>query len=357
MSKSQYAKHQGHSEGGGSSDAPPTDPAGATTVPTVSSEAGSKLHPTLTGKKGAPLPSPAAVPSNHRGGYEFKPIPRKMNYKEIAQWFGVFDRAYNYWIRDFEPFGTGQKFQVFLPDVKHMRVLHTGTDVPVPEGSAWEKTLAMAVEETEVKPIFTIHAPHTLDFYGWEAPLPLEEYMRIHYEELSKNKQRLFYVLTPRLDFRRETMQGLIKIGIAGVNSSHGKAIGRLRQYLIAYGTQEPGNPYSGVDVWYIHAQKWTNDVEPSKTRIHKLELRIKRLLKENNYLKKGRGSERSTVSIQQLREWLDVLITTPLDSMQDETVGLMCKTKAQKKKPACIALAKEQEGWYEDEEVEALEI
>ena len=181
--------------------------------------------------------------------------------------------------------------------------------------------------------------------------------MRVHYEELSNNKQRLFYVLTPRLDFRKESMEGLIKIGIAGVNSSHGKAIGRLRQYLIAYGTQEPGNPYSGVDVWYIHAQKWTNDVEPSKTRIHKLELRIKRLLKDNHYLKKGRGTERSTVSIQQLREWLDALITTPMDSMQDETVGLMCKTKAQKKKPACIALAKEMDEWYDDPEVEDLEI
>ena len=37
------------------------------------------LHPTLTGKKGVPLPSPAAVPSKHLAGYEFKPIPRKMN--------------------------------------------------------------------------------------------------------------------------------------------------------------------------------------------------------------------------------------------------------------------------------------
>ena len=65
-------------------------------------------------------------------------------------------------------------------------------DVPVPEGSAWEKTLAIAVEETEVKSIFTIHAPHTLDFYGWEAPLPLEEYMRIHYEELKSNETLLY---------------------------------------------------------------------------------------------------------------------------------------------------------------------
>jgi hypothetical protein len=42
---------------------------------------------------------------------------------------------------------------------------------------------------------------------------------------------------------------------------------------------------------------------------------------------------------------------------MQDETVGLMCKTKAQKKKPACIALAKEMDEWYDDPEVEDLEI
>jgi hypothetical protein len=80
-------------------------------------------------------------------------------------------------------------------------------------------------------------------------------------------------------------------------------------------------------------------------------------MLKDNHYRRKGRGTERSTVSIQQLREWLDALITTPMDSMQDEAVGLMCKTKAQKKKPECIALAKEQEGWYEDQKAEALEI
>ena len=109
--------------------------------------------------------------------------------------------------------------------------------------------------------------------------------------------------------------------------------------------------------MWYIHATKWTHDVQPTNTRIARLELRIKRLLKENHYLRKGRGTERSTVSIQQLREWLDALITTPLDSMQDEAVGLRCNTRQDKKKAECIALAKEQEGWYEDAEVEALEI
>jgi hypothetical protein len=109
----------------------------------------------------------------------------------------------------------------------------------VPEGRAWEETLEIALAEKEVKSIFTDHVLHTLDFYGWDAPMPLETYMRVHYEELSNNTQRLFYVLAPRLDFRKESMEGLIKIGIAGANSSHGKAIGRLRQYLIAYGTQE----------------------------------------------------------------------------------------------------------------------
>ena len=355
--KAQYAKHQGHSEGSGSADAPPVDDDDDVAIDLTVPAKDPMLHPTLTGKKGAPLPSPAAVPSKHLAGYEFKPLPHTMNYKNIAEWFGVLDTAYNYWIREFSPFGTGEEFQVYLPATKKMRTIKVGTDVPVPEGRAWEETLEIALAEKEVKSIFTVHVPHTLDFYGWDAPMPLETYMRVHYEELSNNKQRLFYVLTPRLDFRKESMEGLIKIGIAGANSSHGKAIGRLRQYLIAYGTQEPDNPYSGVDVWYIHATKWTHDVQPTNTRIARLELRIKRLLKENHYLRKGRGTERSTVSIQQLREWLDALITTPLDAMQDEAVGLRCHTRQDKKKAECIALAKEQEGWYENAEVEALEI
>ena len=355
--KAQYAKHQGYSEGSGLSDAPPVDDDDDVAIDLTVPAKDPMLHPTLTGKKGAPLPSPAAVPSKHLAGYEFKPLPHTMNYKNIAEWFGVLDTAYNYWIREFSPFGTGEEFQVYLLATKKMRTIKVGTDVPIPEGRAWEETLAIALAEKEVKSIVTVHKPHTLDFYGWDAPMPLETYMRVHYEELSNNKQRLFYVLTPRLDFRKESMEGLIKIGIAGANSSHGKAIGRLRQYLIAYGTQEPDNPYSGVDVWYIHATKWTHDVQPTNTRIARLELRIKRLLKENHYLRKGRGTERSTVSIQQLREWLDALITTPLDAMQDEAVGLRCHTRQDKKKAECIALAKEQKGWYEDAEVEDLEI
>jgi hypothetical protein len=132
--KAQYAKHQGYSEGSGSSDAPPDDEDVAIDLTGPAKDP--MLHPTLTGKKGVPLPPPAAVPSKHLAGYEFKPLPRKMHYKDIAQWFGVLDTAYNYWIREFEPFGTNQKFQVYLPSVKKMRVLHTGTDVPVPEGRA-----------------------------------------------------------------------------------------------------------------------------------------------------------------------------------------------------------------------------
>ena len=83
--KAQYAKHRGYSEGSGLNDAPPVDDddddvAIDLTVPAKDP----MLHPTLTGKKGAPLPSPAAVPSKHNAGYEFKAIPRAINYKDIA---------------------------------------------------------------------------------------------------------------------------------------------------------------------------------------------------------------------------------------------------------------------------------
>jgi hypothetical protein len=79
--------------------------------------------------------------------------------------------------------------------------------------------------------------------------------------------------------------------------------------------------------------------------------------LKDNHYLRKGRGTERTTVSIQQLREWLDALITTPMDSVQDAPVGLRCITRQEKKTPAYVALAKEMDEWYGDPEVEDLEI
>jgi hypothetical protein len=82
-SKTQFTQDKGYSEGSGSSDAPPDDDVAID----LTAPKDPMLHPTLAGKKGAPLPSPAAVPSTHLAGYEFKPLPRKMNYKEIVQWF------------------------------------------------------------------------------------------------------------------------------------------------------------------------------------------------------------------------------------------------------------------------------
>jgi hypothetical protein len=111
LTKVEFAKEKGYSEGGGSSDVPPAavdDDDEDVAIDLTGKAQDPKLHPTLTGKKGVPLPSPAAVPSKHLAGYEFKAIPRAMNYRDIAEWFGVLDTAYNYWIREFSPFGTGR---------------------------------------------------------------------------------------------------------------------------------------------------------------------------------------------------------------------------------------------------------
>jgi hypothetical protein len=82
-SKPQFAQDQGYSEGSGSSDAP-VDDDDDVAIDFTGKVQDPMLHPTLTGKKDVPLPSPAAVPSKHLAGYEFKPIPRKMNYRDIA---------------------------------------------------------------------------------------------------------------------------------------------------------------------------------------------------------------------------------------------------------------------------------
>jgi hypothetical protein len=293
----------------------------------------------LTGKGGQPLPIPDHVKVEHRGGYTFHAIPRKMNYKEIAQWYGLPKdeySSYNAWIRAFSPFGTNEKFQVFKPNVKKMTLLNTGTMVPAPEPtSEWKNHVEFTKEMEKVKPFWHINKPHTLDKYDWD-PVPLEDYMHDNYEELYNNKQRLLYVLEPRLDKGR-----LIKIGVAGTHSSNGKAIGRLRQYLIAYGLQREDNEYSGVNVYFIVATKYNANVEPKNSRILKLETKLKRLIKDNNKQMKHRGSERTTASVEELRGYINSLIELPTDDMQDQesTFATQCKTKTQMKKPECKAM------------------
>ena len=131
----------------------------------------------MTGKGGAPLIIHENVEGVWQGGYEFKPIPRKMNYKDIAQWFGLPKEqynAYNTWIRGFSPFGTGEKFQIFRYDKKtHLRVLDVGTEVPVPQGSEWDTTVDLEAELMGVKSFWTVNAPHPLDKYDFK-PVPLD---------------------------------------------------------------------------------------------------------------------------------------------------------------------------------------
>jgi hypothetical protein len=285
--------------------------------------------PALTGKGGRPLPTPAEVATVLHGGYSFKALPRKMNYTEIARWFGVDAPTYNTWIRMFAPFSTGEKFHVYKTTVKRMRVLHAGTEVPVPAGEKWEAVVAFE-KQLQAAPYWRTDR-HALDKLDWR-PVPLEQYVAEHYDELTRNRQRLLYVLAPRVD----KDLGIRKIGTAGNHSSHGKAIGRLRQYLIAFGEQRAGNPWSGVDVYFIKATGYDAKTEPKRSRIFQLELRLKRLIKNSGTGARGRGTERTTASLDQLRTWIDGLLELREPEMRDRPSGVECRTRAQMRTREC---------------------
>ena len=71
------------------------------------------------------------------------------------------------------------------------------------------------------------------------------------------------------------------------------------------------------------------------------METKLKRLIKDNNKREKGRGTERTTASVDELRGYINSLIELPEEDMQDQesTFASQCKTKTQMKKPECQAM------------------
>ena len=108
-------------------------------------------------------------------------------------------------------------------------------------------------------------------------------------EELKNS--RLFYVV-------RANSEKVFKIGISGMYD--GKAIGRLREYQLYYGDADDKNKCSGAKIHFLGKTEYNPDVLQKNSEIYKRELFIKRYLKNNDALDRGR--ERTSADIESLK-------------------------------------------------------
>ena len=108
-------------------------------------------------------------------------------------------------------------------------------------------------------------------------------------EELKNS--RLFYVV-------RANSEKVFKIGISGMYD--GKAIGRLREYQLYYGDADDKNKCSGAKIHFLGKTEYNPDVLQKNSEIYKRELFVKRHLKNNDALDRGR--ERTSADIESLK-------------------------------------------------------
>jgi len=102
--------------------------------------------------------------------------------------------------------------------------------------------------------------------------------------EMLKNA-RVFYVIRPN-------SEKVFKIGISGMHDGNG--IGRLREYQLYYGNSD--GKCSGAKIHFLGRTKYDPDVAQKNSEIYKRELFVKRYLKQQNVLERGR--ERTSASI-----------------------------------------------------------
>jgi len=103
---------------------------------------------------------------------------------------------------------------------------------------------------------------------------------------------RVFYIVKPR-------SEDILKFGISGNND--GKGVGRLQQYRLTYGTHDPSNDCLGVKVYFVGRTNYNWLVEANNSEIAKRELYVKRYIKRNNLI--ARGRERTTANLSHLKD------------------------------------------------------
>lgn len=110
----------------------------------------------------------------------------------------------------------------------------------------------------------------------------------------------LFYILQPQMD----KTKNITKFGVALGQGD--KSYNRLYQYVITYGRFNRTNPCSGVMLFYLAGNKYNPQVQYNNTKVYQAELSIKRYLKKQKQIVRGRGDERTTLPVSKLKALLD---------------------------------------------------
>jgi len=123
----------------------------------------------------------------------------------------------------------------------------------------------------------------------------LEKYLT-EARKLELRNERYFYIISANIDNhdRKTTAAKIFKLGQGGKGS---EGAGRLINYIYYYGKSDKKRPYQGVKIHYLKRTIRNKTVQSKNTKIHKLELNMKRYIKSNKLLV-DRGSERFQAKI-----------------------------------------------------------
>jgi len=129
------------------------------------------------------------------------------------------------------------------------------------------------------------------------AAAPLETWLRDNRGRI--NDMRLFYVIKANMQ------PEITKFGIAGLDGGT-SGYGRLHQYVIMYGQNNPRNKCTGVKLYYLAGTKYNPLVQTVNSLVFKKELFLKRELKDLAQTDSLRGTERTTMSVSNLIRLID---------------------------------------------------
>ena len=134
------------------------------------------------------------------------------------------------------------------------------------------------------------------------------------------HNKRAFYIVESVADNFTKTMsktrsqaRRIFKFGITGTVTGNVK--GRLRQYLHYHGKMSDENPAAGIKIHLLLVTNWRpNDgVRGTNSAIHKIELRLKRMLRygdmskdADGLTKEERGTERLSITLSGLKSYIN---------------------------------------------------
>jgi hypothetical protein len=161
--------------------------------------------------------------------------------------------------------------------------------------------------------------------YLGQGFLPVERFIALYDNKTDKKKseilnKRAFYIVESVADNFMRTQsktrfqsRRIFKFGITGTVT--GDVKGRLRQYLHYHGMMSDANPAAGIKIHLLLVTNWRpyDGVRGTNSAIHKIELRLKRMLRTgvlrndaDGLTKEERGTERLNITLSSLRAYID---------------------------------------------------